>query len=346
MCLLILISGTFGALRAQDVSVRFPSANLTAGQAIEAIEQQTEHVFSYAAGLFDPRARVAFSSDRLSLNEALDEMLRSQGFTYMLRNKYIILRPEVNRAPVAAPVATIAATGDVYQKTAIDSLDASPLHRPQRPTDATPAVTTVPAVVEQTPPPTVAGYSDYQSLDRFVYRQNYLPKLAVKTNLLYGAGTLTPNLSVEAGLGPKTSLALSGSYNPWNRIGELDDNDKLVHWVIRPEFRYWFCERFDGHFVGANLFYDQYNIGGHTIPFVGFKKEKRYEGNAYGLGINYGYHLPIGKRWGLEFSAGIGVARLKYDLYDCKLCSVVQEEKTKTYFGPTHASVSLVFMIR
>ena len=38
--------------------------------------------------------------------------------------------------------------------------------------------------------------------------------IAVKTNLLYWSST-TPNLSLEFGLGKRTTLDLTGAYNPW-----------------------------------------------------------------------------------------------------------------------------------
>ena len=40
--------------------------------------------------------------------------------------------------------------------------------------------------------------------------------IAIKTNLLYGGYTYTPNLSLEIGLGKRSTLDLGGGYNPWN----------------------------------------------------------------------------------------------------------------------------------
>lgn len=75
--------------------------------------------------------------------------------------------------------------------------------------------------------------------------------LALKTNLLYAA-TLTPNLGLEIGITPQISLNIVGSYNPWNREGKKGDNDKLVHWLVQPEVRYWLCEASNGHFIGIH----------------------------------------------------------------------------------------------
>ena len=56
-------------------------------------------------------------------------------------------------------------------------------------------------------------------------------KAAVKTNLLYGVYTRTPNLGMEFALGDRHTLDLGGGYNPWNWKGSPGDNKKLVHWL-------------------------------------------------------------------------------------------------------------------
>jgi len=174
-------------------------------------------------------------------------------------------------------------------------------------------------------------------------------KVAVKTNLLYGAGTLTPNLGVEFGLGQRTTLDISGGYNPWNLEGTATDNKKWVHYLVQPEFRYWLCERFNGHFFGVHGLFGEYNVGGIEIPFFGdplFDKNSRYEGIAYGGGLSYGYHWMWGKRWGMEFTLGIGAVYTSFDKYDCTMCSVQTGTGDKFYFGPTKAGISLVYLIK
>ena len=73
--------------------------------------------------------------------------------------------------------------------------------------------------------------------------------IAAKTNLLYWSST-TPNLSFEFGLGKRTTLDLTGAYNPWTL--NKDSNKKIKHWLVMPEFRYWLCERYNGHFFGLH----------------------------------------------------------------------------------------------
>ena len=77
--------------------------------------------------------------------------------------------------------------------------------------------------------------------------------IAIKTNLLYGGYTYTPNLSLEIGLGKRSTLDLGGGYNPWNLDGTAENNKKLVHWLGEIEYRYWLCQRFSGHFLGVHV---------------------------------------------------------------------------------------------
>ncbi|MCD8176340.1 MAG: DUF3575 domain-containing protein [Tannerellaceae bacterium] len=169
--------------------------------------------------------------------------------------------------------------------------------------------------------------------------------VGVKTNLLYW-GTGTPNMGAEWGFNEKSSLDFQVSYNPWNIDGSDDNNKKIAHWMVRPEYRYWFCEKFMGHYVGAHAFYAQYNIAGHKIPLLleSDADQFRYKGDMYGIGISYGYHLILNRYFSLEFTLGVGYARMSYDKFQCVRCGDKLSEDTRNYFGPTRAGISLVYV--
>jgi hypothetical protein len=183
----------------------------------------------------------------------------------------------------------------------------------------------------------------YMPIESYAEGQRALPVLGLKTNLLYGAGTLTPNLAVEVGLGRRTSIEFLGGYNPWNLEASVDNDRKLVHMLLRPEFRYWLCERFNGHFFGADAIFARYNVTGHRIKGL-MEKPDVYNGITYGAGATYGYHLMLGKRWGAEFAVGAGVLWFDYDRIDCENCTTSQGKKV--YFGPTNAAINLIFLIK
>lgn len=173
-------------------------------------------------------------------------------------------------------------------------------------------------------------------------------KLAVKTNLAQAAATLTPNLGAELRFAPRWTLDISGGYNPWNLDGSKADNDKLVHWVLQPEVRFWTCSAFSGHFLGVHGICSSYNISGHELPMLLGKgsEANRYQGNAFGAGISYGYHWILHPRWSLEFTAGVGYMRLTHDIYDRSKCGWYIGNAKRDYFGPTKLGITLIFMIK
>lgn len=171
--------------------------------------------------------------------------------------------------------------------------------------------------------------------------------IAAKTNLLYWA-TTTPNLSVEFGLGKRTTLDIMGAYNPWTL--DKDTNKKFKHLMVIPEVRYWLCERFNGHFLGAHLVGGIYNIGNLDADFklfgtdFGSLKNYRYEGWMIGAGIGYGYQWLLSRHWSLEAEIGIGYIYTRADKYECAHCGdKVEDDEPHHYLGPTKAAISLIY---
>nr|WP_297273403.1 DUF3575 domain-containing protein [uncultured Bacteroides sp.] len=170
--------------------------------------------------------------------------------------------------------------------------------------------------------------------------------VAIKTNLLYDL-TATVNAGVEVGLSPKWTLDVSGNYNAWT----LSNDRKWKHWLVQPEARYWFCDRFAGHFLGFHLLGGQYNIGGlkNGLKFLGTDfsqlSDHRFQGWMAGAGVAYGYTWVLGRYWNLEAEIGLGYIYSRYDKFECAGCG----QKTETgqphhYLGPTKAAVNLIYV--
>ncbi len=176
-----------------------------------------------------------------------------------------------------------------------------------------------------------------------------LKRFALKTNVLYGAVAFAPNLAFEFGLTDKTTLDVAFGYNWFNRKGRPGDNKKRVHWLIEPEFRYFFKERFNGHFVGVHTLFSQFNISEYEMPYLFGRNSKDYrlEGIAFGGGISYGYQYQVNKWFAVEGTIGVGYARILYDLYEHPRCGMLVERGRSTnYFGPTRAGLSLIFYLK
>lgn len=159
-------------------------------------------------------------------------------------------------------------------------------------------------------------------------------RLVVKTNFAYAA-TATPNLGIEFPLSRSLSVNIEGSYNPieWKK-------DKFYkHFLIVPELRYWICQRFTGSFLGIHTLYGKYNLDDSN------RLAHRYEGDAAGAGISYGYHFYLGKHWGLEFVIGAGFVQLNYKKYESGFCGKYMGEFKRNYFGPTRLAISLAYLL-
>lgn len=169
--------------------------------------------------------------------------------------------------------------------------------------------------------------------------------IAVKTNILYDAA-LTPNLGLEIGLAPRWTLDVSANYNGWT----LSHGRRWKHWLIQPEGRYWLCDRFAGHFLGAHLLGGQFNVGGlkNGISFLGtdFYKfsNRRYQGWMMGAGVAYGYAWILSRHLNLEAELGLGWIYTRYDTYPCANCGTkLTENGSHHYVGPTKAAINLVY---
>ncbi|MCC8061623.1 MAG: DUF3575 domain-containing protein [Rikenellaceae bacterium] len=338
----LLLGG--GTVSGQSQRIVLPDTRLSVQNALSEIEKQAKIGVVYNSRLFDGTRTVEFPERELTAEQAMKTITTGTEFGYSFSGKMVAITgtPRTAETPAHAAVSP----DDGYRRSRESDFDRRPSRRPER--SSRTFVDTIVTVkqVERLLEPEPGEFTSYGSpVWQYAANQGQLPRFAIKTNLLYGAVALTPNLAFEIGTGRRTSLEISGSYNPWNRSGSLAKNKKLVHMILKPEFRWWLCERFNGHFFGVHGIYARYNIGTHRIPLL-FKKEYRYDGWAAGGGISYGYHWAFAKRWGLEAGVGVGVVHLKYDRYDCAACNRNSQKYTKTYVGPTDASVSLIFLFK
>lgn len=160
--------------------------------------------------------------------------------------------------------------------------------------------------------------------------------IATKTNLLMDA-TLSFSAGAEVKLAPGWTFDLSGSYNPWT----LSENRKWKHWMIQPEFRFWFRESFDGWFIAGHAQGGVYNLGNLPFSLLG---NGRYEGWFVGIGLAGGYQWILSRHFGLEMEIGAGYNYSRYDRYRCETCGEkLEEDMPYHYLGPTKASLAVIY---
>ena len=320
--LAVILSCLVHAAQAQREIIRFEKRSATVEEVLLSVMYQTPYSFVIHLTRFNINRHVTLSATELPLDQVIDQILAGSGSEYEIFKHYIIIKQRVvSPTPPRLPVN----------------------RKEEREQVSTIPVAGKPSNMELLLTPSPPGSPSRFSFREIAAIQDKPPRFVLKTNLLQAA-TTTPNLGFEVGLDERGTLELSGGYNPW-RLNTMDKNNrKLVYWIARAEVRYWSRERFNGHFFGAHVFHGQYNISNHTIPLF-FDKKYRYEGNALGAGVSYGYSWILGRRWNIELTAGIGLARMKYKQYSCLLCDSDQISYKKFYVGPTRAGVMLTYFL-
>ena len=163
---------------------------------------------------------------------------------------------------------------------------------------------------------------------------------ALRSNLLYNIA-LIPNIGLEFYLGKNWSIGGNWQYAWWK-------NDKHhKYWRIYGgdvEIRKYFNTRstdkfFTGHHVGLYLQGLTYDVElgkrGYLSKF------------SYGIGVEYGYSLPLYRQFNLDFSVGIGYLAGKYKQYTpVNNHYVWKQTNTRHWFGPTKAGISLIWLLK
>lgn len=169
------------------------------------------------------------------------------------------------------------------------------------------------------------------------------PPFALKTNLLFDVA-LMPNLEVEFPLGSSWSVAGEWIFPWW--LGKR--SQKCLQLLCGTlEGRYWLGDRlkyrqltgwFAGFYTGAGLYDLEW-------------KTKGYQGEFFlAAGLSSGYAHTINKSGSLrlEYSLGIGYMQTKYRKYIPVNGGEIlswQQDGRYSWFGPTRAKVSLVWLI-
>ena len=163
--------------------------------------------------------------------------------------------------------------------------------------------------------------------------------LHLRTNLLFDA-VLLPSVGVELSLGRSWSFLADGTFN-WLKIDKSHNYWRLG--TASLEARWWSggsvaAMRHRGHHFGVYAACYRYDFEfGSTGYMADFN---------YGGGLSYGYSLPIGRRWSLDFGLSVGYLGGKYKEYDpIDSHYVFQKEKRLNWIGPTKAEVTLVWSL-
>lgn len=166
------------------------------------------------------------------------------------------------------------------------------------------------------------------------------PIFALKTNLLSDLA-LIPHIGAEVFIADGWTLAANWYYAWWK--------SDPVHWYWRTyggdmAVRWYFGEKskwrvFNGHHLGlfGQISTYDFELGGNGI--LGDKW-------SWGVGVEYGYAIPIARHLNLDFTLGVGYFGGEFYKYvPMDTHYVWQSTNNRHYFGPTKLEVSLVWVI-
>ena len=149
--------------------------------------------------------------------------------------------------------------------------------------------------------------------------------MSLGTNLLYW-GSGTPNAHFWVPVGDNVTLGVTGGLKPWPRWFPWDWNDQIDqkwrHFAIVPNFRWWPKANYSGFWLGADLLWTHYNVGGVTFPFGLYPevRQNRLQGDFFGLGISIGYSWWLSKHLRLEAEIGAAAGYNTAERYECAWC--------------------------
>ncbi|MCM1490970.1 MAG: DUF3575 domain-containing protein [Muribaculum sp.] len=170
----------------------------------------------------------------------------------------------------------------------------------------------------------------------------------IRTNMLYDA-VLLPNLGAEFYLGKDISLGGNWMYAWWSKNSS--------HFYMRAYGgelfgRWWFGKKahakpLTGHHLGAyaQIYTYDFEFGGDG-EMGGKPGGTLWDKFMWGGGLEYGFSLPIGSRFNIDFSLGIGYSTGLYHKYKPSDTHYVwQSTHRRHYFGPTKVEIALVWLI-
>lgn len=164
--------------------------------------------------------------------------------------------------------------------------------------------------------------------------------MAVKTNMLSNIAAV-PDVGIEFHLGGGVSIAANYKHAWWS----FTEHDWFWRYVGTDlTLRKYFGKKsretaLTGHHVGL---YGQAFTFDFELGETGYLADRF----NYAAGLEYGYSVPIGKAFNLDFSIGGGIHLGEYKTYlPVDDCYVWQNTKQRMWFGPTKAEISLVWLI-
>lgn len=171
-----------------------------------------------------------------------------------------------------------------------------------------------------------------EDLDGYGHFKKEYPSLNIKTNMLYWAA-LAPNIGLEYRFRNRWSVGATASVAWWKK---QSTHKYYQIGVYEIEGRYYLGQR-ERHHLGCYIQGGIYDLGFNAIGRLG---------EFIGMGISYGYLLPISDSISLEFQIGLGYIGTSYQEYQyVEIAHIYEYLRTKRddLFLPSKVGVSLIW---
>ena len=149
-----------------------------------------------------------------------------------------------------------------------------------------------------------------------------------------------PHFGIETSLGEKSTFQVDVIASFWESVS----GQPLKFFVITPEYRYYFKERFDSFYLGAH-------VGGTTFKLSKFFRDNDgyQKGFGYTMGLTFGFCKKINDTFSLDFFIGGGTHQAFYKGYKTSLGKrwdgAIKYNKSGEWL-PYRGGVMLVYKLR
>ena len=199
---------------------------------------------------------------------------------------------------------------------------------------------TIPSVSVEQKQETVMEGQQEPVMEQPAVRPESPYRFAVRTNLLYDA-FLLPTLGIEWRVNRNVGIKLDGSLSWWSGA----DGKVQKMWLLNPEVR-WYMGGAKRFYAGLSANYGEYNL--YKYMLGGFLSDDAgYQGRLWSAGLTAGYQLFLSRRFSIDINIGLGYTRSDYDSFTLTdgVRVYKHRDKTKDFWGPTQAGISLVWTL-
>lgn len=174
---------------------------------------------------------------------------------------------------------------------------------------------------------------DADTSTTYVLRESDYDRFAIKTNCAYLVAGVA-NIGAEYAMGRQWSIDVPLVYSPYT----IARTYRMRFLYLQPELRFWTDKAFRGHFFGVHAHAGVFNVS------VDSRNRYQSEKGFYGGGISYGYSLPVGQRWSMEFTVGVGYAYTKYcTYYNVHNGMKYVNDKPYNYIGVDKLGINVIY---